>query len=308
MTRPVPSVMNYFCSFYNPSTTTYLPTVNVKEHLDANPCPSDGIAKAANGVKNSKQGEGVWFVDFTRGEWVATPLHPIDPEMGHTRLSDLEMCRSTPEDSFLQLAMADRIKEIVAKKNIQGVQVMDQYGAARDCLVTGKLGGVKSESETRDWIKTKNSDEQRALANKLICLVKEVGFASATFETIRINAEGEFFILNTRSYGLFVEEGAGRSHGHSVEKCARVGLFNLHRAVDGQEGLEEFAKEVKSHYDKSLSDYSWTRIILSILCPLIPLVFLIISIYKTCVIKSVADSDNPADLNKYYDEIENVLF
>lgn len=308
MPRPVPSVMKYFCSFYNPSAATYLPPVNVKKNMETHPCPSLTMANAANSVKNSDQGSPVLFTDPTRGQWRATPLHVVKPSNdSQHKCSKLETCRSTPSDAFLQLAMADRIVEVVSKKKLQGVTVIEQYAAARDCLVTPQLIDLKTAKQTKEWIKAKSREEQRVLANKLASWVKAVGFADARFETIRINDEGEFFVLQTRPYGLFVEEDTGFSKGHSVEKCARVGLSVLHQSALSESGLEEFAKEVQRHYRKSLSDFSWTRIILSILCPLIPLAFLIISVYKTCVIKSLADGDKET-VNRYYQEIENVLF
>jgi hypothetical protein len=203
-----------------------------------------------------------------------------------------------PLESLLRLSMNSRIREMAQSLNIELV-VPDEYAvpyrspapgdlSRRYFIISRKLD-LKSQQETIDHIKNMNREGQVELARKVVKLIERIGFADAHFDNFRITKEGKLALVDTESSGLLTLKGdALRPRGHSIEKCARIGLWTFQQMAQ-QKGLFEVAAEAEIHYQRSEKEISVTQIVLSILCPLIPLVFLILSIIQRIRIGYMAE-------------------
>jgi len=206
-----------------------------------------------------------------------------------------EVIRFSSYESLLRLKMNQRLREecndvFIPKE--YAIPYSDHVHSGSDIsrsyfIISEKLD-VLSHEETVQAVKRMSNEKQVQLAQRIVPIVKK-GYADAGFPNIRLTRNGALAIVDTEPVGLFVyKNDPDVKRGHTVEKCARVGLFML-KTYAAQMGLYAFSKEVDRHYQASLSDYSVTKIILSILCPLIPLVLLIIAVINTQWIGQVAD-------------------
>lgn len=198
-----------------------------------------------------------------------------------------EIGRFTKFDSLLRLTMNQRIRQVAQEEKID-VVVPEEYAVAyshpepgdvsREYFVISKKINLTSEAETIARIAAMGREEQIALAAKVSRLVQKIGFADASFDNMRFTVDGKLALIDTEPAGLLTATiDPLYTKGHSVEKCARLGLFTL-KVVADRAGLKTFSEEVDRHYQRSLKEISITRIVLSILCPLIPVVLLVIAV------------------------------
>lgn len=199
-------------------------------------------------------------------------------------------------ESLLRLSMNKRIKAISAKLGIDvivpreyAVPYTDQQSTelSRKYFIISEKLNILSKEETIACIKQKSEKEQRELAHKISRLITEIGYLDSSFDNIRFTREGKLTIIDTEPAGLMVDTSCIGQKGHSIEKCARIGLYTLH-TLSEQVGLPIFAQEVKNFYTKSLSHFSITKIILSIICPLIPLVLLVLAVLKNRMVHKLS--------------------
>lgn len=199
-----------------------------------------------------------------------------------------EISHFTIFDSLLRLRMNQRIRDVAKKIGID-VAVPDEYAvpypkpepgdvSRRYFIISQKLN-VQTETETITKIIRMNKKEQTQLARKIALLIKNIGFADPGFNNIRLLSDGRIAIIDTEPAGLLVaKEDSSQIRGSSVEKCARIGLSFLNTITASADRLNPFFKEINKHYKKSLNEMSVKRIVLSIFCPLVPLVFLVIAV------------------------------
>lgn len=197
-----------------------------------------------------------------------------------------EMTLFTAFESFLRLEMNERIRKKAKSLGID-LAVPKEYAipyphpkpgdvSRRYFIISEKLNILSVEDTVRKIVNMA-PQEQIDLAKKISHLIKKVGFADSTFDNIRFTTDGKLAIVDTEPAGLFIAKN-DRIHpkSHSVEKCARIGLWIL-KTITNNEKLAPFSKEVDNHYQKSLKELSITKITISVLCPLIPLVFLVMA-------------------------------
>ena len=74
-----------------------------------------------------------------------------------------------------------------------------------------------------------------------------------------------------------------------MERCARIGLFQLHSSAEIQrDGLEPFIEEISKEYQKVVSPkLSRVKVILSIAIPLIPIIYVITSVVQAVPTRSI---------------------
>ncbi len=328
----VPSVGDYFRSFYYPST--HLSSIDLDQSITQHSCPHPNVVEVAQrlvalpGVQKVLSDPFSFQPDeITRRNKVLQDqkfqilaqksIIEIDPEMihfygvsehpdlpgwvikaaGHRVPQDQmvlglindhgEMNQFTAFESLLRLTMNQRIRQVARDLEIDLV-VPDEYAvpyldpgagdASRRYFVISKKLPLKSKNEPVSHISGMSSGDQRELARKISLLIKNIGFADASFDNIRFTEDGRLAFIDTEPAGLLVAKGDPlHTKGHSVEKCARIGLFKFKTSAD-QRRLDGVSQEVDRHYQKSLKEVSITRIVLSIICPLIPLVLLVIAV------------------------------
>lgn len=195
-------------------------------------------------------------------------------------------------DGLLSIAMGERIRQIARDLGIKvpKVEVPEQYAVplkkpagddvTQKYFIVKKIDPkVPTQEDTINYLVSLNPQNQVKIAQQLAALIKGIGFANTSFDAVRISATGQIVFLETEPCGLLVDKyDTLYSTGHSVEKCARIGLYQLWCNAKEEKKLQAFANEIIRQYDEAVSEVSITRIVLSILCPLIPLVFLIISV------------------------------
>lgn len=225
-----------------------------------------------------------------------------------------EMAFFTENESLLRIKMANRIRKIAAKENLDVIVPQKKLVAYANvdgiteanrkyCIVCEKIN-ILSVEDTVQTIKDMDAEHQKEIARKITTLVKKVGLVDASFHNIRLTPEGKLAFIDTEPAGLMVTKKSGLRNklfgpkGASVEKSASIGLYALmSQATKGAQGtavdqedakkvdkdLEEFYKQVKSDYNKAatpkLSKWKITISVLSL--GIIPMVNVIIAFVKT---------------------------
>jgi hypothetical protein len=223
-----------------------------------------------------------------------------------------EMAFFNEDESILRIEMAKRIakvaheanidvilpkKKLVAYANLDGVtEVNKKY-----CVVCEKIN-ILSVEDTVLAIKKMDVQHQQEVARKISTIIQKAGVVDASFDNIRLTPEGKLAFIDTEPAGLMVAKQTGiwnklfGAKGASVEKCARIGLFNLmHQTskaacgtagmfdrMDVEPGLEAFRKQVKDDYEKvSSPKLSKWKIALSVVSMgLFPLINAIVALVK----------------------------
>ncbi len=225
-----------------------------------------------------------------------------------------EMAFFTEEESILRIEMAKRIakvakqanievvlpkKKLVAYTNLEGVTEANR----KYCVVCEKIN-ILSVEETVQRIKDMDAEHQKEVARKISMIVQKAGLVDASFDNIRLTPEGKLAFIDTEPAGLMVAKKSGLWNklfgpkGASVEKCARIGLFNLiHQTskttrgtgitADVEPGLEAFREQVNNDYEKvSKPRLSKWKIALSVVSiGLIPLINVIVALIKAKLTK-----------------------
>ncbi|KAF3361791.1 Uncharacterized protein PHSC3_001681 [Chlamydiales bacterium STE3] len=225
-----------------------------------------------------------------------------------------EMALRTAEDSILSIQMSVRVAAIAREANIEVIipkKMLVAYTDSSDimdvtkkyCVVCEKIETLSME-ETVQAIKGMSGHDQTLLAQRISTIVQRAGFVNASFENIRLTAEGKLAFIETEPTGLMVFKKPGLWNkffgikGASVEKCARIGLFQLkNQALNAtycdnpslvdlelvEPGLEAFHKQIKNDCAKVSNPlFSKRKIALSIASlGLIPLINAVIAIVKT---------------------------
>jgi hypothetical protein len=230
-----------------------------------------------------------------------------------------EMALFTKEESILRIEMAKRVAKIAQESHIEviipqkklvaysKVQAMDDV-CKKYCVVCEKIN-ILTVDETVQMIKNMDAERQKEVARNISTIVKKAGFVDASFHNIRLTPEGKLAIIDTEPAGLMVAQKPGLwnkffgAKGASVEKCARIGLFNLMHETskasrgtanlflfDGlqvEQGLEAFREQVKSDYEKVSSPKlsRWKITLSAFSLGLIPLVNVIVALVKTHMAK-----------------------
>ena len=192
-----------------------------------------------------------------------------------------EICFFSKEDSLLRLEVAERIKRVAQKRQIE-VVVPEKKLVCLDpnendptkkyCILSQKIE-VLSTEETIQTIRDLPQDKAKALAEKVCQLVADVGLVDCSFDNIRMTHEGKIAIIDTEPASLIVAE--KKRHfwekiitffsgdvQSSVEKCARVGLHTLMYVSVSQvvntgldrlanDGIWAFTKVVQTKYKES---------------------------------------------------------
>lgn len=231
---------------------------------------------------------------------------PADAPMKGPSNDYNETTHYTQFESLLRLPMNERIRQVAQEEKIPVIvpkEYLVEHPGNEDKELTHRYFviseriDVLSVDETIQAIHAMSSKEQIELANKISTLIEKIGYCDASFDNIRLSKKGhQIVFLDTEPGGLY----QNGERGYSIEKCARIGLYRLREFSKGA-GLEGFAKAVDGRYQSALSQKSIWRIVLSIVCPLIPLVLLVISIYKTYTLPQ-------APSRQYFSAIEGVPF
>lgn len=292
-----PSIGDYFRSFYYPAT--HLSPVDLDQNLPQSICPQSNVIALAQRVVSFPEAQSV-FSDPLSHDWlikVASERAPEDQIRVGLMNDQSEMNRSTAFDSLLRLTMNQRIRQVardlgidlvVPEEYVVPYQHSERGDVSRSYFVISQKLNLKSVVETVAHISKMKEAEQIELARKISLLIKNIGLAEASFDNIRFTAEGTLALIDTKPAGLLVATADPLyTKGHSIEKCGRMGLFTF-KMMAARKGLDLVSQEVDRYYKKSLKEMSVIRIMLSIICPLIPLVFLVIALINTIRIGKIA--------------------
>jgi hypothetical protein len=248
--------------------------------------------------------------------WIIETAAAKPKDLNHTLIvNDIEEgAYLQKEDALLQIEMAKRIEKVAKQEKIEVVipkKTLVSYEHSEGisdpcqkyCILTEKLN-VLSPQETVNTIKAMDADSQKDLARKIIALIKKAGIAGASFETIRLTSDGKIAIIKMNPHGLIVEKKQGLIRNlfsgarPSVEKCARIGLYQLMInvqtivSIDSKEReqvsrLKEFEKEAFVAYyrscDPRLSKWKITLSVMSL--GLLPLINVICAISYSILAK-----------------------
>lgn len=268
--------------------------------------------------------------------WIIEPAaaKPEDPINALIENDMREGAYLRKEDALLQIEMEKRIERVakeekidvvIPKKTLVSYQMIEGISdpCQKYCILSKKLN-VLSAQETVNAIKGMDTDSQKNLARKIITLIQKVGIVSASFETIRLTSEGKIAILKMNPHGLLLRKKEGfmgnlfTGRRSSVEKCARIGLFQLFREaqtmvdVDLNQGqqrsrLNEFADEVLHAYCSSCDPkFSKWKITLSVMSlGLIPLINAICAI--SCSILAKKKHSQFKEINGQMDDLLDIF-
>jgi|GEM_PF-4030293 len=195
-----------------------------------------------------------------------------------------------PNEGLLRLEMNDRITRIAKKLDIDLV-VPKEYAIEFDNPVSNSLNhryfiiceklDLQSQEEMAKSIKKMSKSDQVELGRKIKLLIKEIGIVDATFGNIRFTKNGRLAFIDTEPAGLLIgKKSKFRNRGHSIEKCARIGLYRFSRECK-HFGLKFLAHDFNKEYKKSLKEVSYKRVILSAVSPSIPWSLLFLSSIKS---------------------------
>lgn len=226
----------------------------------------------------------------------------------------IDMAFFTGEDSLLRIEMANRVRKIAQKSNIDVILPKKKLvtyanldgvteATRKYCVVCEKIN-ILSVEDTIQSIKDMDAEDQKEVAKKISIIVQKAGLVNASFGNIRLTPDGKLAFVDTEPVGLMVAKKAGLWNkffgpkGASVEKYARLGLYILMmQATKGgrdtanklldflsiEDGLEEFHKQIKSDYEKAATPkLSKRKITFSVISlGSIPLINVIVSLVKT---------------------------
>ncbi len=193
-----------------------------------------------------------------------------------------------PEESLLRIEMANRIRKVAQEEGIdikvpdkKLVPYIDSIGITEPtrkyCLICEKVD-VLDVQETGLAIARMGAEEQTERARAIATLVKKAGIVDANLNNIRLSRQDKkWVIIDTEPAGLLVRKKPGLwnkffgPRGASVEKCARIGLFQLVKQTslavvpgasadaDGRNpidlpirGFKFFHAELKREYEKAV--------------------------------------------------------
>jgi hypothetical protein len=135
------------------------------------------------------------------------------------------------------------------------------------CVLSEKLP-ILSLAASVEVIRKISENEQRNLAKQMCQFIEKVGYADAHFGNFVFTQEKKLCLVDTESAGLFRCSGEERPW-ISIEKAARVGLGTLLHFSSKVFHLKCFAEEVDRAYRKSLRKYSYVKIVMSVLFPVV---------------------------------------
>lgn len=240
-----------------------------------------------------------------------------------------EMAFFTEEESILRIEMANRVAKVAYEANIDVVLPKKKLVSYANlggiteanrkyCIVCKKINILNVE-ETVQAIKNMDAEHQKEVARKISTIVLKAGLVDASFDNIRLTPEGKLAFIDTEPAGLMVSKKTGLwnklfgAKGASVEKCARIGLFNLMHQTskatrgtagesDGmnvEPGLETFREQVKNDYERiSTPKLSKWKIALSVVSiGLIPLINVIVALVMTKLTKRTFEKLQEMDSN-----------
>lgn len=158
------------------------------------------------------------------------------------------------EEGLMRIAMADRIKQIANRADIEVVVPEKKLVAYQDepkkyALLSKKLP-LLSREDTLKKINSMSQNSQIELGKKIAYLVENSGLTDATFLiNIGLTKEGKLAFYDTEPGGAMVAKECWclQKRGASVEKCARVGLSTLYRSLN-DEGLVNVSLGVLPRY------------------------------------------------------------
>jgi len=173
------------------------------------------------------------------------------------------------EESLLRIALANRIREVAKKLNIDVVVPEEKLVAYANvdgitdltrkyCLVCEKIE-VLSVDDTIEYIASMDEQHQRELAKNISKIAQEVGLVDASFRCIRLTPEGKLAFIDTEPAVMMIAEPKNPSlwnrvfgpKGASVQKCARIGLFTFLTQIPLDDRLKNFRSEVIKHYHET---------------------------------------------------------
>lgn len=205
--------------------------------------------------------------------WVIKAGAPREPE--NKALLNLfndrnEIAFVTRDQRLLSIEMINRIAKVAREAHIDVVLPQEKLVAYADsdtvtditrkyCIVCKKIE-VLSENDTVKALISMSADKQRETARNIVTLVRNAGIVDASFLNIRLTPEGRIAIIDAEPAMMMAVKKtdlASRLFGtktHSVEKCARIGLFSLmHDAtVRGRQSLRSL-KDLFEALGKGLS-------------------------------------------------------
>lgn len=235
---------------YNIGETSYTIPYSVAEHPDL-----EGYV-LKSGAARVKKGE---------------ILEALDNDLAET-------CFFTQEDSLLRLEVAERIRElakevgievVVPEKKLVCLDPKEKDPTKKYCILSKKIE-VLTKEETIEKIRGLGEQAARELAEKICSIVERVGFVDATFSNIRMTPDDKIAFIDTEPLGLIVAQ--KKQHfwkkiitffsgdfQSSVEKCGRVGLYqlkvdsaaattNLGQGLVVNDGIYRFAVAVQEKY------------------------------------------------------------
>lgn len=244
-----------------------------------------------------------------------------------------EMALFTTEESLLRIEMAKRIQNIAKQEKIDAVvpkKKLVKYENTTEttdptkkyCILSEKVT-ILSVEDTVNTLKNMGSEKQRETAKKISTLIRKAGIVDASFDNIRLTAQGKIAIIDTEPAGLMAKRKEGlwnrfsSPKGASVEKCARIGLYTLmmqttdNTQVDlfgrtrSDPSLRGFHEEIKNQYSEiSTPKLSKWKIVLSIVSlGILPLIYAIDAIRKEKLHKRTSE-----DLQKLNMDLAATLF
>jgi hypothetical protein len=192
-----------------------------------------------------------------------------------------EACFYTEDDALLSCAMAKRVAQVaqeagievaVAKKWLVRIQHTEdlEENCRKYAVITQKLElPTDTVQKSIQTLQAMDAGSQRDTAQKIATIIRKAGLANASLRNIRVFADGSLAFLDTEPCGLMraKQHSGSFCQQHSVEKCARVGLFNLmqscaKRVYDPQPNdepeTEQIDPKLKPFYDQLTAEYEYS--------------------------------------------------
>jgi hypothetical protein len=182
-----------------------------------------------------------------------------------------EMAQFSKDDSLLRIAMANRIRDIAMKENIELIvpgKKFVHFAAAdkpsRSYFIVSEKLPLLSAQDTFLAIQKMTDQQQSELAHKLVTLIQKAGVVDATLSNFRLTPQGKLAIIDTEPAGLMVKENKSwwnrlfTPRGASLEKCGRIGMRLLFEethdrriSIDPNLKPNAFEQEVYKEYEKN---------------------------------------------------------
>lgn len=195
-----------------------------------------------------------------------------------------------PEESLMRVAMAERVRHAVRELGFEDDVIIPQKRIVPYHNSVVKAGEVdpmrryfviseKHEFMSRDLmvdsISKMTPDKQRSLARKIALIVRRAGLCDTNWSNIRLTVEGKLVFLDTEPCGsMHTRARSAKRLPHSVEKCARIGLYQLlgnaqQLAIDTP-ALNPYVQEIARHYDEVCApQWDWQKICLTTVLPVL---------------------------------------